>query len=83
MANAVMLELLGGWALLMDVVALILPEGVVHLRARDVDGVEARRPLVVGRDRFPDRPLGWRDALGVAITLAMVAGFVALLARWP
>ena len=42
MAGAVVLELLGGGPLLVDVVALSLPEGRVHLVARHVDRDDAR-----------------------------------------
>src|SRR5262249_60871696 len=42
--GAVVLELLWRRPLLVDVVALALPEGLVHLRARHVDGPD--RPVV-------------------------------------
>src|SRR4030095_4021312 len=41
-ADAVVLQLLRRRALLMDVVALALPEGLVHLAARNVDGTDSR-----------------------------------------
>jgi hypothetical protein len=42
MADAVVLELLRGRSLLVDVVALTLAEGLIHLRAGDVDGLDGR-----------------------------------------
>ena len=42
MTNTIVLELLRGRALLVNVVSVAFPEGLIHLPARHVDGVDGR-----------------------------------------
>jgi len=59
MTHAIVLELLGCGTLLVDVVALALPERLIHLPAGKIDGRDRREVEAAAMTRVLEHREGW------------------------